>query len=403
MVEVYSDYGNLKVKRHVYKLEDLYNCQLSLFEFNNPDALRGYIEENYDWSGVPYDPVYLCRFGNELICYKKEDIYQAMIQYSNNFNGRLLAVAVSGFEFGTGNFGLHRVGSNKAVQRFCIENCLINSANGKFAFKGTTYEINKNNNNNNDTNNKNKININDNSLLRSINKDSRIDYLMIVNSISKDKDFFLKNHHFLDIKKQNEKEEGGKSSFEFFKVLLQNVKDFSEQKKWFNFFIITISQRIYINRIFILDVLNDPKKKKKYPIAKSVAIASKSTDDVSIALMLLIEAAEKKNNMPLRFSYAKAWAFYQCCVIYILRYIATQEKKYLKENDSKQQSKYTLFSSFPQETLAPCYFYLELLKDMRQYFVHSQTYIREVKLLIFEAEKSVKDKTFHVEINDIFQ
>jgi len=62
MVEVYSDYGNLKVKRHVYKLEDLYNCQLSLFEFNNPDALRGYIEENYDWSGVPYDPVYLCRF-----------------------------------------------------------------------------------------------------------------------------------------------------------------------------------------------------------------------------------------------------------------------------------------------------------------------------------------------------
>ena len=260
----------------------------------------------------------------------------------------------------------------------------------------------KNNNDNNDNNNNNN-GINLTSLPTDIkNKDSRVNYLMIVNSISRDNDFFKKNHHFLE-KPTEDNEECSKTSYDLFKSMLTAVKEFAEQKKWINFFLITIAQRIYINRVFILDVINDPEKTKKYPIAKSIAIASKSADDISICLMLLIEAAGKKNNLPLRFSYGKAWAFYQCCVIYILRFIATQEMKYLKENDSKQSSKYSIFSSFPQETLAPCYFYLELLKNMRLYFVNAQSYIREVKLLIYEAEKSVREKTFHVEINDIFQ
>ncbi|KAL6591102.1 hypothetical protein LY90DRAFT_499901 [Neocallimastix californiae] len=213
--------------------------------------------------------------------------------------------------------------------------------------------------------------------------------------ILKTQHYFLKNIDNISLIRFNDISE----DFSYYLELSE------EQKKWINFFLITIAERIYINRILILDVINDTEKMKIYPIAKSIAIVSKSADDCSIALKLLYEVAELKNNLPLRFSYGKAWAFYQCVVIYILRYVATQESKYIKqEKQGKTQStKYSIFSSFPQETLAPCYFYLDLLKQMRTYFVNVQVYIREVKLLIYQAEKSVKEKTFQINIRDIFQ
>jgi len=265
------------------------------------------------------------------------------------------------------------------------------------------YNINDNESSNNQSYNSNNSNQSTKKKEKENNdngkKDSRVNYFKIVKDIAQDEKFFITNHHFLD----NDKvEECSRSSYDILRVLLKISKDFSEQKRWVNFFLITIAARVYINRVFILHVLNDPEKMKKYPIAKSIAIASKSADDCSMCLKILLEVAEKKNYLPLRFSYVNAWAFYQCCVFYILRYLATQEMNYLKSINSKQSTKYSIISSFPLKTLAPCYFYLDLLKQMREYFVNVKDYIRGVKVLIYEAEKSIRNRTFEVHIEEIY-
>ncbi|KAG4098546.1 hypothetical protein H8356DRAFT_1077008 [Neocallimastix lanati (nom. inval.)] len=159
-----------------------------------------------------------------------------------------------------------------------------------------------------------------------------------------------------------------------------------------------IPQRIYVNRMYIMNVINDPEKIKKYPIAKSIAIVCKSTDDCSICLKLLFESSEINNSLPLYFPFIKAWVFYQCAVIYSIRYIATYECKY---NDNRQSLKYSTFSSFPQETLEPCYFYLNLLKDICKYFKTAKKYANSLKLLIYRTEKVVNERSFDVSFDDI--
>jgi len=291
----------------------------------------------------------------------------------------------------------HRSNISNYYNNNKIENTKTNNTNKMNNNK------NSNSNNNNNSSNSNNNNHDDDDKKK---RDSRENYLSIIKSISQDEEFFSPSKLINDNENLNnfDYDEIRKTSYDIVKWLLQKSKNFTEQKKWMNFFLITIAERIYINRVFILDVINDTEKMKIYPIAKSIAIASKSADDCSIILKLLFEAAKSKNNLPLRFSFNYAWVFYQCTVIYILRYLATQEDKYIKEEgNEKQTSKFSIFSSFPQKTLAPCYFYLDLLKQMRNYFVNVQSYIREVKLLIYETEKSVRDKTFQVNIRDIFQ
>jgi len=287
----------------------------------------------------------------------------------------------------------HHVDDHNSINKLEI----INYSHSPIHYSDNDNESSNNNSyNSNNSNQSNKMEEKDNN---NDKKDSRLNYFKIVKDISQDEKFFIINHHFMD---ESENEECGKTSFDLIRTLLLISKDFSEQKKWINFFLITIAERVYINRLFVLHVLNDPEKMKKYPIAKSIAIASKSADDCSICLKVLLETAEKKNYLPLRFSFGTAWAFYQCCVIYILRYVATQEMNYLKSNNSKQSTKYSIFSSFPLKTLAPCYFYLDLLKQMRSYFVNVKDYIRGVKVLIYEAEKSIRNKTFEVHIEEIY-
>ena len=179
-----------------------------------------------------------------------------------------------------------------------------------------------------------------------------------------------------------------------------SLGDYSRIKNWAKFALITGAQRIYLNREYAMHIIRNPDKAKEFPIAKSIAIASKTADDCTIGLLLLLEAAKESNDLPIRFSYAKSWVFYQCCVVYIIRYVATKERKYIKYY-SKESLKYSNFSSFPQETLAPCYFYLKLLKQMRTYFPHVQNIIHEIKLLIYQAEKEVRENTFDIVINNI--
>jgi len=225
-------------------------------------------------------------------------------------------------------------------------------------------------------------------------KDGRQIYSEILKRISQDKLLFSRKFKLL-----NTRISKIQTVFDMQKSIMVSLNSFSKCKSWMKFFMITGAQRIYLNRIYIQYVIKHPGKIKIYPIAKSIAVASKTADDCTIGLMLLIEAAENSNNLPIRFSFGKTWAFYQCCVIYILRYVATQERKYIKYY-SRESIKYSSFSSYPQETLAPCYFYLDLLKQMRNYFPCVQNHIREIKILISEAENAVKNKTFNININE---
>jgi len=275
-----------------------------------------------------------------------------------------------------------------------------NNYNNNYYYDNINYNnINNNsyNNNNNNYNNYNNYNNNNNE---NNETDSRYIYLKIINSISNDSNFFNVNHHFLGDKKTNNQKEDecSKTSLDIFKKIFLMQKDFIEQRKWDNFFLVTIAQRIYVNRMYIMNVINDPEKIKKYPIAKSIAIVCKSTDDCSICLKLLFESSEINNSLPLYFPFIKAWVFYQCAVIYSIRYIATYECKY---NDNRQSLKYSTFSSFPQETLEPCYFYLNLLKDICKYFKTAKKYANSLKLLIYRTEKVVNERSFDVSFDDI--
>ncbi|ORY82218.1 hypothetical protein LY90DRAFT_664080 [Neocallimastix californiae] len=224
---------------------------------------------------------------------------------------------------------------------------------------------------------------------------SRQCYSEILRRISQDETFFKTKHDLLKIEIENNN--SCKTVYEMYKAI-NNLNSFYKQKNWTKFSLITGGQRIYINRIYAQFVIDHPEKANVYPIAKSIAIASKTADDCTIGLLLLLEAAEENNNI-LRFSYGKAWVFYQCCIVYVLRYVATQEKKY-KNYYHRSSSKFSSFSSYPQDTLAPCYFYLELLKKMYTYFSSVENYIQNIKLLIYQAKKSVKDKTFNIKLND---
>jgi len=227
--------------------------------------------------------------------------------------------------------------------------------------------------------------------------DGRKIYSELLKRISKDELFFSRKFKMLKTTNQNYQI---RSSYDILSSVMLSLNSFSKCKNWSKFFLITAAQRIYLNRKYAQYVIKHPEKVKKYPIAKSIAIASKTADDCTIDLMLLLEKAENSNNLPIRFSFSKTWVFYQCCIIYILRYVATQESKYIKYY-SKDSIKYSTFSSYPQETLAPCYFYLDLLKQMRNYFPYVQNYIREIKTLISEAENTVKNKTFDIKINEL--
>ncbi|OUM60440.1 hypothetical protein PIROE2DRAFT_13789, partial [Piromyces sp. E2] len=258
-------------------------------------------------------------------------------------------------------------------------------------------EKNEHNNNNNNNNHGNTIN---NDVNNNIN-DDRVVILNVVKGISKDENFFKINHHFLSNKKVNKRYSNrvSKSSFEVMKIIFETSKDFEEKRKLVRFLLITVGEKIYLNLSLIFYVFKNPIKTENYPIAKSIATVSKGADDCSICLKFLLELSEQ-NNVSLRFRYIKAWVFYQYSIVYIFRYVATQEKKFTN-NDSKYSNYYSVFSSFPQETLAPCYFYLDLLKDMKRYFVNVSTYIKEIKLLIYEAKKSVQEKTFRIHIPDL--
>jgi len=247
-----------------------------------------------------------------------------------------------------------------------------------------------------------KQNRNNNSYnIKNSDSDNRNLLLNIIKSISQDENFFNINYHFLGNKKLNKPNNNEcKTSFDFFIMIFQSPYDYIEQRKWSSFFLNTMGERIYINLIFIHHIFNNPQKMKLYPIAKSIALVSKTADDISILIKILLEAAELNNSMPIRFPYHKAWIFYQCCIVYIIRYIATQEKYYFSDNSL---TRYSIFSKFPQETLAPCYFYLDLLREMRNYFVNIDHYIREIKLLISKAKKSIKEKKFQINIPDIFE
>ncbi|KAG4094913.1 hypothetical protein H8356DRAFT_1399573 [Neocallimastix lanati (nom. inval.)] len=182
------------------------------------------------------------------------------------------------------------------------------------------------------------------------------------------------------------------------KVSIEEIDYYIEQKKWNSFFLLTIAQRIYINRKFIINVINDTVKIKKFPIAKSIAIVCKSADDCTICLKLLYEASEINNSLPLRFPFIKAWVFYQCAIIYCIRYIATYENKY---NGNNRSSKYSTFSSFPQETLEPSYFYLNILKEMCEYFVSTKYYVKSLKKLIYDTKRAVNERIFDVNFDDV--
>ncbi|OUM60441.1 hypothetical protein PIROE2DRAFT_13790 [Piromyces sp. E2] len=95
---------------------------------------------------------------------------------------------------------------------------------------------------------------------------------------------------------------------------------------------------------------------------KSIAVVCKSADNCSICLKLLFEAGELSDNVPIRFSFDKKWTFFSCCL----------------------------------ETLAPCFFYLDLLKDMSKYFINVESYVKEVKLLIYKAKATIKEKSFNI-------
>ena len=152
VIDVVRDNGRLLIRRVVYKLEDLFTTDRFIFDFNSVDNLIDYINEEYEseeltneWTLAPYYPVYLLKVGFQLLCYKKSELYALM---NTEFRGRLMGVSVSGFEYGTGNFELHKDSSNLAVKTFNIINCLINSANGKFDFKEKSYELTKTKNRN---------------------------------------------------------------------------------------------------------------------------------------------------------------------------------------------------------------------------------------------------------------
>jgi len=264
---------------------------------------------------------------------------------------------------------------------------------------------------NNERSNSNKSNSNDSTITNNNMTDEfdndRLVYLNIIKSISKDENFFNINHHFLNNNNNNNNNNktnknyygNSKTSLGIMKIMYESSKDFEEQRKLERFLLITVAEKIYLNLSLIFYVFKNPTKTEVYPIAKSIATVSKGADDCSLCLKFLLESAEL-NTVPLRFRYVKSWVFYQCCIVYIFRYVATQEKLYRKEN-LKNSCNYSVFSSFPQETLAPCYFYLDLLKDMKRYFVNVSTYIKEIKLLIYEAKRSIQDRTFHIHIPNL--
>ncbi|OUM56141.1 hypothetical protein PIROE2DRAFT_19393, partial [Piromyces sp. E2] len=267
--------------------------------------------------------------------------------------------------------------------------------------------INNDNNTINKINSHNNImntNFSSNSLNRNFDKDSFLYltdnkqiYYEILKRISYDDNFFVRKYNLLKIKcKYNVSQ----TVFDMYQAIMLSLNEFSKKKNWTKFSLITGAQRIYLNREYAMYVIKHPEKAKNYPIAKSIAIASKTADDCTIGLLLLLEAAKESNDLPIRFAYGKSWVFYQCCIIYIIRYVATQESKYIKYY-SKESLKYSSFSSYPQETLAPCYFYLDLLKQMSSYFPHVQNIIREIKLLIYQAERAIREKTFDIVINNI--
>ncbi|ORX52175.1 hypothetical protein BCR36DRAFT_286915 [Piromyces finnis] len=275
-----------------------------------------------------------------------------------------------------------------------------------------SFSINPNNNNNNTI--CNSKNNNNNDIKKSNFKPSLINddydkdpflnitdnkqvYYEIIKRISYDNNFFNRKYNFLKIKC---KDNITMTVFDMYQLVMLSLDDFPKKKNWTKFSLITSAQRICLNREYVMHIIKNPNKIKKYPIAKSVAIASKTADDCTIGLLLLMEASRENNNHPVRFSYCKSWVFYQCCIVYIIRYVATQESKYIKFY-SKESLKYSNFSSFPQETLAPCYFYLNLLKQMRSYFPQVQNIIYEIKLLINQAIKAIREKTFDIVINEI--
>jgi len=259
-------------------------------------------------------------------------------------------------------------------------------------------DVDNNNNNDNDNNDNN----NDNNDYESDIYRNRLNFLNIIKSICCDEYFFNVNHHFLGDKKSNKirNYDDLLTSFDIFKMIFQSNKDFSEQRKIEKFLMVTLGERIYLNLYLIFHVFKNPEKIKIYPIAKSIATVCKSVDDCTICLKLLYEAAEI-NKLPVRFCYIKSWIFYQCCVVYLLRYICTKEQIY-NNNCQSPHVGHDFFASFPQETLAPCYFYLNLIKDMRNYFVNISIYIREIKHLIHETKTAVKNNKFKINIPDIF-
>jgi len=281
----------------------------------------------------------------------------------------------------------------------CIMDFIINNSDNDCSCNDNKEKDRNNTINKDNDKNDSSFNIINNN--KSDDSDNRNILLNIIKNISQDENFFNINHHFLGNKKLNKRSNiECKSSFDFYKSFFLSPKDFIEQRKWSSFFINTMGQRIYINLIFIHFIFNNPQKMKLFPIAKSIAIVSKTADDITILMKILLEAAELNSSTPLRFPYHKAWIFYQCCIVYIVRYIATQEKNCIIDNSS---TRYSIFSKFPQKTLAPCYFYLDLLKEMRNYFINVEHYIREIKLLIFNAKKSIKERKFQINIPDILQ
>jgi len=223
----------------------------------------------------------------------------------------------------------------KNTYNFIMDFIINNSSNDCSCDSSDNNERNDRNNTINKDSDKN-----DNSF-NTFNNDNNDDsynrnfLLNIIKSISQDENFFNINHHFLGNKKLNKRRNiECKSSFDFYKIIFLSPKDFIEKRKWSSFFINTMGQRIYINLIFIHFIFNNPQKMKLFPIAKSIAIVSKTADDISMLIKILLEAAELNSSTPLRFPYHKAWTFYQCCIVYVVRYIATQEKNYIIDNSS---------------------------------------------------------------------
>lgn len=234
--------------------------------------------------------------------------------------------------------------------------------------------------------------------------DNKLTLFEIINGISNDENFFNINHYFLSDKNvdKNTIYDNLKTSYDIYKILFLPNKEIKDQRNFEDFIIITTGLRIYINLSLINYILKYPEKIKYYPIAKPIAIACKSADDCTICVKLLLETLENDNNIPIRFCFTKAKIYYQCCIIYILRYIATQKQKFKGRFDNSFFCQ-SVFSSFPQETLAPCYFYLKLLKEMSEYFINAKKYIKEIKLLIYKANLTIQDHTFNINIiNDIF-